>query len=210
MIFSKLIRDIGNIAYNYRQSDDDNLSDRQIAFWINSYRSKLAQQELSKGNKLSEAFTQTVEKVEIEKYKSNLGECLYRSVLPIPQPIFSKLKDQLSYVGPEDGSQNFDKLEFHDLQFIKFSKFAKNYPHYGIKDKYLYLYYPPTENIKYISIHGIFEEPEEIEKMKDPFIGFEFEYPIPGYIIPTIKELIMEKELRIGLSTNEDKVNDGA
>lgn len=207
--FNKLIYDISNLATSFRQSDDNPLSDRQIAFWINSYRSKLAQQSLSKGDKLSEAFYQTIDKVEIEQITSNLGDCLYRTKIPIPQPIFSKLKDQLAYVGPEDGSKNYDKLEFHDLQFIGFSKYAKKYPHYGLKDNYIYLYIPSTFNVKYISIRGVFEEPEKVEYLKDPFIGFEFSYPIAGYMIPTIKDMIMEKELRIGLTTKEDIINDG-
>ncbi len=208
MTFQSLIFDVQNLITQFLQPDDNKLSDRQVAFWINHYRSKLIKQALSKGEALSEWFYQTLPILEIEKVTTELGDCLYRSKLPLPQPVFSNLRDMLSYVGPPEGSKNFDELKYQDLQFIEFSKYAKRYPHYCIRDRYLYIYYPPTSNLSKVMVRGVFEEPEKLG-LYSAFTGFDFEYPVPGYMIDTIKKLIIDSELKLGLSVPKDDTNDG-
>ena len=208
MTFKQIIYNIQNLKEGFVQSDDNKLSDRQVAFIINYYRAVLIQQQLSKGKTLSNYFYQTINDVPFEKFCTAIGTNLLRSKDPLPQVVSSNFKDMFSYVGVQDGSKKFDEVAFNDLQTIEASRYAKKYPKYCIKDRYLYLYCPPTVNLEKLMVRGVFETPEKVEKLST-FQGFDFEYPISAYMLSTIYEMMMSKELKFGLSIPKDLENDG-
>jgi hypothetical protein len=206
--FQEVIFNIQNLKSGFLQSDDNKLSDRQVAFIVNYYRAKLCDQQLSKGKTLSNYFYQTIQDVEFEHFKTAIGECILRSKKEIPQVISSDFKDMFTYVGPMDGSKKFDEVNFNDLQTLAYSKYSSKYPKFCIKDRFMYIYLPPTLNLNKLMVRGVFESPEKVDSFT-AFRGFNFEYPISGKMLDTIYKMIIDSEFKLGITIPQDEENDG-
>jgi hypothetical protein len=95
----------------------------------------------------------------------------------------------------------------------QYKKYTKNDNLAFLRDNRLFLYI--LNQFSKITIRGVFEVPTEVMNLVNTHYtategGWSDPYPIPINMLPTLKEMILKKELGIGVSALSDNKNDSA
>lgn len=197
------------IIYNIKDSlgsDAEELTNPHYKFIVDYYRSKLLRQRLNKGQRLAPVFAPPLHKIEIVKTKdtdpgcADLDEVMFKTVKDIPAIIPYSLNSTLLYLGATDGYQAFQETSFQSLEFESFAKYIKKQPKWLLLGNKIYISNPPEEQIEYITIQGVFEDPLAAAALCEEFDlaclrNYDFDYPISGDMIDTIYKLIKDSEL---------------
>ena len=214
---SHLIFDILNVYRGGKQSDDENISERQVGFWIDNTRALLLKRELDKDNYISSDLVQTLGCVPIELVDASECGCvtvgckILRTVDRIPNLIEGATKTYLTRVGPiQIGSAPFSLIPYERAQWEADSRYkvtTKVFLHNG------YIYIIPPDNklnlMKYISISGIFENPEDVANFVDCPGGNacytdESPYPLTAWMVEPLKEIVFKNNLNLAARTPSD------
>jgi len=198
------------IIYNLKDSlgsDAEELTNRQYKFIIDYYRAKLLQQRLEKGKPLAPVFApalHNIKVVEIEEDDpacSNFDCTVYKTEKDIPAIIPYSLSTSLLYLGSTDGHLAFQETSFQALPMELYAKFTGQQAKWFMLGDKIYVVNPPDEQIDYITIQGVFEDPLQAAALCEDFDksclrNFDFEYPISGAMLDTIYKLIRDGELQ--------------
>jgi hypothetical protein len=194
MLLTEIIYNAQELISGMKQSDDNPLTDRQVAFIIQEVRLDVAPKDKSHDNKI------------VTK------ECRYRTTSLLPPPIQTNRKDLITYVGSEDGEFSYSRLSITDLQFLNYRRYASTIPSYIIRNREIELINPKTDNVKHVLVRGVFENPIEVNDLKcerlNTYEGLNFEYPVSSTMLDTIFKMMVEAEFKIGLATENDEIND--
>lgn len=204
------------------ESDDENLSNEQLAFMIGYYRSKLLKQDQEKGRLDKQLYVQNLGHVPIQQAEKNEcceGDCILRTSEKIPKPLETYKGLNITFVGTANG-RPFDQQTHNAIWWNKAAKYTGKEPKWYYQNGYLYLINPPSMMIDNINIQGIFEDPMVAEKFRtcdcpdndgdcaENFESFDFQYPLPMHHVDTIVKLVAETELRLLSSFPTDISND--
>ena len=222
MWLSEIVYNIKNLIGGGINSDDLNLRDSQFAFIIAYYRSKLLKQDQDKGRVNLELYKQNLGKVEVMMADKNeccdTDSCIIRTKLKMPKPAETNRGINITYVGLLNGIP-FQKEYHNAIVWSRGSKYSNNVPRWYYRNGYIYIVNPPTNELKWINIEGIFERPEQAIKFRtcdcpdneeSCFESYDFEYPIPQHHNDTIVKTIADTELKILTGLAKDDVNDGS
>lgn len=208
MLLSEIIYNIKNLRAGGVQSDDDNIADEQIAFIINYYRAKLIKQELDRGKDIKTIYVQNLGKVEVDTFDKNeccaIENCSIRTKLQLPKVTESNGKLNITFVGLLNG-EPFQEYSSTSAYWKQYNKYTKNLPGYYYENGYIYLINLPNVMLSYINVKGVFEDPKQAEEFRtckcnndtNCIEGFDFEYPIPHYMVDTIVKMVADSEFRI-------------
>ncbi len=200
---NKLVFDIKNIHYGGFQSDDAQVSDRQVAYWINQDRATLLSQILSNGKTIPDIYMQHLECIQLECLDT--AECceietcerVLRSTQKIPETIHRNNRNSIFAVSSPDKTIGFSETNFIRQRTNKYSKYTGGKPRWFIKNGYLYL--TNTKVLEYVSLSGIFEDPTEALLFStcegEPCWTWDDEYPITGAIASVITKKILTERL---------------
>lgn len=211
-----IIRDLSRIIRGSIESKDDTLSDIQIEYWINQYRAILIKQDLDKGKYPNPSYIQELNGPnnngiqllpvdETEVVGLPIGKYILKSTIKIPKLLDLNYKSGATYIGTLNGRE----IQLVPQGRIKWQSY-KRYTNLDtlayIKNQYLYI--SNGDILEYIKMRGIFEIPTDVEVINDPLFDINtFEYPIPHNMLPTLKEMILSKELGIITSKLSDNTN---
>jgi hypothetical protein len=196
-------------------SDDDKISDRQIAFHIDAVRATLLRQQFNKGQSLSENNIQHLACVGLESVNTSYDpdfqlDCkVFKTVKQLPKLIEGKNKDLLiSIQASEFGGTAFEFIPYARLPYARNTKFKR--PLAVFYNNYVYLVDAPY--IEQISISGVFEQPNELSNFDDcngqACFSWDTEYPMSSHLIDPCIKLITE-ELTLSLKVMQDRSNTG-
>ena len=168
---------LNQIIYNIRNSkkggilsDDDKVTDRQLAFVIGYYRSLLLKQGLEKGKKPPFTAKQTLSVVEMEQVDKSddcdtpVGCYTVRSTEKLPQPIDYNKGAMITYIGTIDGEESFQFQSQARSRWSRYDRWTSKLRKAYIRDGYLYVVNDLI--IEAVQVQGIFEKPEEAAKYK--------------------------------------------
>jgi hypothetical protein len=216
MLLSKIIYTIQELRSKFSQSDDNPLSDRQVLFILNYYRSFLIRQDMEKGRPLSPFIIQEVT-LDLEKVDKGIGfitgDKILRTKITIPKPIEGHMHDYLTYVGRADFEDRWTQLDLQSLKSVSYTRHAGRFPRWFARENFIYVKFPPTCTIKKVLIRGVFEEPELVAKLAGkilPFTGQEWDYPISNNMLSTIIRMLEESEFKFTFAIPKDNENDGS
>ena len=221
MLLSKIIYTIQELRSKFSQSDDNPLSDRQVLFILNYYRSFLIRQDMEKARPLSPFIIQelTLDLEKVDKVISPMdpafksGDKILRTTIEIPKPIEGYMRDYLTYVGRADFEDRWTQLDLQSLKSVGYTRHAGRFPRWFARENYIYVKFPPTCTVKKILVRGVFEEPEIVAKLNKkiaPFTGMEWDYPISNNMLSTIIKMLEESEFRFTFAIPKDHENDGS
>lgn len=208
---NSIIDDILLIVRNNNISESEDLSRAQIEEWVNHYRAMLIKQSVDKGYDLDQCCFQEIGPLELEKIPINNIDkpeseeyeiCpwyKYKTIKKVPKPICFHF-----------GNGFISVTDLHDQTIQEMSKTRRyfqwkrkytnhEYTYYYMPD---YIYVQGPDALRYIRVTGIFEDPTEAGYDPDD------QYPIPADMIPTLKQLIFDNELKFMLNRQSDDKND--
>jgi hypothetical protein len=211
-----IVMDLLNIVRSANISRSELISPRQIEMWVHQYRAILIKQDLDKGKMPNPDYIQELPGLELEVVDRSLGidllssRFLLRTMLEIPKTIDLNFKSGFMFVGTVDGRE----IEFVPQSRVRWQQYKKytngdNLSY--LKGKHIYLVYP--QPISSITVRGVFEVPTEVGNFTNTHATYTYEdwdspYPIPINMLPTLKEMILKKELGITIQANSDTTND--
>lgn len=221
----ELIDDILLLVRNNNISESEDLSRSQVASWIRAYKNKLHRDRM---DQLKEQAKQTQLYEELEdgiflKIKE-VGPMELEEWDPDPEsknsrPIFTK-RTKLTIDNIFNNSE-YSILSVHDREGenIQYVNHVKR--HYQYFRKYTFgemtAYYKDDGHVyvqgvtdmgqlKYIWVKALFEEPDDTADGTDDETNEE-DVKIPGWMVPTIKEMIIKIELAFMLNRPSDDSN---
>ncbi len=222
--FAEVIYTVKNIPrMGNGDSRSNSYTDRQLAFIINYYRALLIKQYKDKGRSISGNYVQTLGKVEVQKASkheccdidTDIGDCIYRIVNPLPRAVDTNTWNLITYVGTVDGLNSWQRTTFNKVQFDKYAKYTGKRIKWYELNNYIYIVANGIKNLKYINIQGVFEDPLAANDYRDCgcdgedcFKGYEFDYPMNSSDIPTIIKMIGATEYSMSNLLPRDDKND--
>ena len=217
---------ISNVNLN---TDDSNLDERQLHWWIKNKRATLIKQRIDRGTINRSNYTQAIPCLELELVDKSLSDCcvglsvgckVLRSVIPIPKLMSYKNKEDL-IVRPLDVTGIKFNFVSHDAWIHSGNSRYNRKAIYTTLvetggDNYLMVKTNDNSLVnklgKYLYIEGIFEDPEALRTINDcngsSCYSDNDEFPIEQWMVDIIKQEILTKDLNILMQTPEDKEND--
>jgi hypothetical protein len=197
-------------------TDDDKISDRQVAFLVDTARASLLRQQINKGQSLSNNNVQTIKCLPLESVDTGFDpafplDCkVFKTLQTLPKPIEGKNKDLITGIGPTAfGGFGYEFVSYSRVPYMTFTRFKR--PFATLFNGYIYLVDAPyTENI---SVSGIFEQPNQLADYDDceGNICYDWDsvYPMSSHLVdPAIKMVI--EELSLTLKVPVDRTNNGS
>lgn len=202
MTLNQLVDNILLIARNNNIAESEHLSRAQIETWIIGYRAMLIKQDIDKGRDINELYLTTIEPIHLDREETVPGYFTYVGDKELPKlidfnyrPGVINVRDMFGNV-IQIGSRTKAKLQKYRKATCKdYIAWVKNNRIYVDGD---------SNQLEYISVDVIAEDPTELNACFDP----DNEFPIPSAMIPTITQMILERELRFMITMPSDDTND--
>lgn len=195
-------------------TDDDKISDRQVAFIHDNIRANLLRRQYDRGQSLSDTHIQNIQCLEVEEVDTsfdpsfNLDCKVFRTSVQIPRVIEAKEKDLLTKISPSEfGTLNYELIPYARVPYARHTKFKR--PFAVLYNQYIYLIDAPyTEKI---NVSGVFEQPNDLSDFTDcsgsNCFDWDSPYPLSSHLIDDLIKLSIE-ELTIMLKVGQDRTND--
>jgi len=214
-----IVFDILNTARGGKQSDDENISLRQVGFNVDNTRALLIKRDLDKGSNINPDIVQTLGCVPVKLVDSSECDCLevgckiLRTVDKIPKAIDLANKNLITRVGPiQVGSTPFSFISYERAGWESSSRYQRR-PKAFLHNGYIYILSEDddTNLMKYITISGVFEFPEEVANFTDcpggkPCYTDATTYPISSWMIEPLKDMIYKNTIRIAVQSPTDSL----
>lgn len=213
-----IVSDLMLIIRGSQVTQSEPISKRQIESWVHQYRAKLIKQDLDKGKRPNPDYIQTIQALELEEVDESEGTTLstdyktFRTTIQLPKTIDLNFKPGFMYIGTITG-QEIQFVSETRARWQEYSKWTGNDRMAYLKGGYLYV--TNDRELKYLTVRAIFEIPTEVSHLSNTNeiitdATGDTEYPIPINMIPTLKEMILSKELGVEAVAYSDVTNDSA
>lgn len=202
-------------------SDDTELDERQIKFWIHNQRALWIRNEMNKNRTIDADIIQTL-CAELECVDASdcchidLGCPILRIKKKLPKTMEMHNKQAIVRVGPVNKkSQPFSFVEYDRVPYLTSARFTGNSIFAFLHDEYIYIYTkdPRYANLAAITIRGVFEDPTEAAMFKNcddgtPCYSDDEEYPLKAWMIPALKQSILKSNLFIAAQAEVQQSDD--
>ncbi len=202
MSLSNIVDNILQIARNNNITESEHLSRHQIELWIKYYRAMLIKQAIDKGYDVDEAYVSTIEPIHLDVVQTYPGKHVYVGDRELP--VLISFRYRPGVVAVRDMYGNIIQLgSYTKAKLQRYRKATcKDYIAWVRGNK---VYVEGDSNqLEYIEVDVIAEDPTEEKACYNP----DSDYPIPASMIPTITQMILEKELKILVTQPSDVTND--
>lgn len=201
MTLNELVDNVLLIARNNNIAESEHLSRAQIEKWIMSYRAMLIKQDIDKNRDINEMYLTTIEPIHLEREEAVPGYFTYVGDKELPKLIDFNYRPGVVNVRDMFGNL----IQLGSRTKAKLQKYrkatCKDYIAW-VKGNRIYVD-GDSNQLEYISIDVIAEDPTEMNACFDP----DGQFPIPEAMIPTITQLILDRELRFMLNMPSDDTN---
>ncbi len=225
------IYDVKMLAHKNKISDDSRLTDRMIAFWINSQRAMWLQRQQNRSHRNDPQIIQSLGAVPVDIVDASeapdslkTGYSILRTTRKIPKTVFlDDLDDGITSVG------SIDRMKYR-YSYIPYKRafFAGNcrynsdeifaFRQNNQDESYLYLFSGKDnqdfEALEYVSIRGIFEDPRDLADYADLDGVKKYtknsDYPINRSMWEFLKQQIIQTNFQALAEMPTDTTNDAA
>ena len=213
----EMVYDIKNIAYGGVQSDDNRVSDQQVAYWIRQVRAVLINRQLANRNKIATSLVQHLNYVEFTQVDASgvsgltSGYMIMKSTKKIPDTIQRDGKNTIIAVESVDGSTGYTETNYFRRKYNKYNKYTGLEARWYIQEGYMYI----INNllVDKLRVSGIFENPEDATNFKintgETSFSWDDEYPITSVMAEAITSHILQNKMGVIRQMPNDETNDG-
>jgi hypothetical protein len=215
MLLSEIIYTVRTLRAG-RNTDEESLSDAQIAFLVQSWRAKLLRQEASDGKRLVGTVHEQTIKVPLQRLTTNLPfpmkgtQIGYQSKKSIPTLLHTRWGAKPSFVGTNPFLPSAQPSSLQTIRYQQAAPLTGNVDRYILHEQDLYYYSP--DGLESISLTGVFESPFDVEVFLDrvdPFDPYNFQFSLSETHLDTLYRGLADTELRILKASIPDLTNDG-
>ena len=201
MTTNEVIDNIIQIARNNNVGESEKLSRHQVMLWLMYYRAMLVKQDVDKDRDLNPLYVTTIEPIHLDTIEDTGGAIRHVGDQELPKLI--EFNKRPGVVAVRDMYGNLIQLGSRSRSsYQKYAKYAcKDYIAY-VKGNKIYVE-GDSDQLEWISVDVIAEDPTAV-KCFNP----DDEFPAPAAMIPTIVQLILERELRTIVAMPSDETND--
>lgn len=215
MTLNEIAYNILNLVRGGQSHHDEGISLRQIKFNVQYYRAMLIRRDFARNGMTTRHLEQDLGCIELEVVDASkccglpLSCHVMKSKKKIPRTVRFNFTDALTYVGGIDGITDIPVVSSHMVKFLIWDKYTKdNTKAYMIED---YLYLANPHDIGFVNVRGVFEDPERVAEFTcdgNQCYDDTMDYPIPGDMLQTITQGIMQGELGLMSGTINDQMLD--
>jgi len=213
-----IVHDLLYIIRSGKVSQSETISDNQVEAWLHQYRALLIKQDLDKNKVVNPDYVQEIQCAKLivvdkaDDSTISTGRSLLRTELAIPKTIDLNFRSGFTYIGTLDGKE-IDFVPQSRVRWQKEKYYTSKSPLAYLKNRHIYV--DNDHVIEWLCIRGIFEQPQEVANFVNPYtnlpeFGLDSKYPIPINMLPTLKEMILKKELGIMVNAPSDSKNDAS
>ena len=219
MTLNEIVKDILLIARGGRVSQSETITDRQVAFWVHTYRAILFKQSFDKYSEVDRGYIQALNCMELEEVDT--AECptlvttnrtILRTVQEIPKVVATRKGLCFTFIGDIHGKP-FQLSTEENIPYYLTRKYSGKDIYVFIRDRRIYVV--GNKRLEKISIRGVFENPTELASYINNcnmMVGYTHDdpYPIGANVIPILKEMILTKEIKMETGMPSDNDNDAS
>lgn len=223
MTLYELIYDLRTTINAGKLSDDSELENEQVKFWIRTQRAYLIRQEANKGRQLDRSLiqdlgcltTEIVDRAECCEYPINC--IIMRTVDEVPIPIEANNRILVTRVGPIDKlDRGFSIVTPQQAVFSGNGRFNKNEMFAFYKDRRWYIKINEDMLSQFalekINVQQVCEDPEAAGSFRrcdgTPCYTPDDQYPLPMWMSDYMKAQIINSNYKIWFGTPIDSTND--
>lgn len=197
-------------------SDDFEIDNRKIVFWIKNQRAKYLKQEFNRPYRIIDQRTvQSIEALPLEvvnvltipNVTLPISKKVLRSTVEIPNTIEQYYKPTFTRIGSVDiTDRRFTLIDYSKAPYVGNGKLNKEEFFVFLIQKRLYVISNDNnrkwKGLKYINLQGVFEDVEEVEAIRKTLglrstdYTWDEYYPVGDWMIPFLKEEIKKTDLR--------------
>ena len=210
---SEIVYNIKNLSGRGEHTDDQKLGDRQLEFIVDHFRAEIASQRAN-NNKSIDGFYQELTDLKLVTTKEfkpyNLDVTILKSNTQLPSLVTSHdVGFIIQFVGLRDEFMGFQQSSVHTYNIDLESPYVQSV--YFIVGGYLYIATKVSTFIREILVRGIFSNPRDVVELSSDFnilSGLDWDYPIPGNLIGSLNNMILNNEYKWMHILKPDNIND--
>lgn len=217
-----IVHDLMLVIRGGNISQSEQISKRQVESWVHATRAVLLKRDLDKGKMVNPDYVQSIDHIRLSLVDTagdnvtssgiTTDNNILRSDLTLPNAIDLNFKSGLTYIGTVDGNE-IQLVSETRSKWQQYKKYTSSEPLAFLRNNYLYVMY--DNPMEFVSVRGVFEIPPEVGRFvnpmtNQPYFDTSTKYPIPINMIPTLKQMILEKELGIESQAFSDVTPDAA
>lgn len=205
-------------------TDDDELDERRLAFWIKNQRAMLLRRELNKpyrivdqriSQDLGSIPLQVTNVISIPNITIPISKMVMSTTVLLPNTIEQYTKPSFTRIGSLDKvDRRFTYVDYTKAPYVGNGRLNTEEFFVFLIGRRLYVISNKNnrkwKGLKYINIQGVFEDVEEAENLRhqlgnrsDEFSWDEY-YPIGDWMIPILKEELKKTDLRQFIVPKDD------
>jgi len=170
------------------------------------WRSRLIKDAINKDPGRRKFFLQSLTLPMVRRSAAECGiplNCyLMETVDEVPTPITAN-KLLFEFVGMPDGTGAFTWVERSWLKYRSHDKYSGTLKNFTFLNRRIQVY---TEQLPYVLIEGVFDDPEQVERMRCSSAGIVCDYDNTPFAAPNdIVQLIIQSIMTIDLGIVQDK-----
>ena len=214
------------------RSDDSKIDIRSIYYWINTKRALLIHRELEKSAFINPAFTQFIPCMNLISVDQNVAVCcngiptsctILRSELKLPKTIpFKGNYGIISISSPMILGKDIKLVDPKNFKYVGNGRHNRREVFCTIIDDYIYIRTKADimQNVtgKTVSIRLVAENPLDLSSYglcdstntSTSCFSEDTEYPLPDYLVATIKQMVLQDDLKITMTVPEDNSNNSS
>lgn len=213
----QLTYDILNSIRGGKQSDDENISHRQVGFWVDNTRALLIRRDLEKNRSVNPDLIQTIcaDVITVDGAECGCltaGCTILRTRDKIPNALETYNKNLIMRVGPAVvGATPFSFISYERAQFANNNKYTKGITKAFLHNGYIYIIgtSPTLPFLAHIAIDIVMESPEEAGNYTncsngEPCYTIDSRYPIAAWMVEPLKEMIFNLNIKIAATSPTD------
>ena len=213
-----IVFDLLDVIRQGKQSDDDPIPYRQVAWHVHNVRAKLIREDLAKNRSVSDNIKQSLGCMDVSKVDASLCcstniDCdVYRTDMQIPQPVELLQKDLITRVGSiVIGSKPYVIVPIERIPYIGFTPFSgiNNAVYCSIVNRYIFIFMKKKNKvIKKITCEGVWADPTEVSGYttceSNACYTDDSYYPISQHMIEPLKQIILANNLKLEMQAPAD------
>lgn len=214
--------DLLNIVRGGLQSNSEQISEKQVSFWVDNTRVKLIRQDIDKRHSINPDLVQSLGCVEVELVDGSECGCkvtgcsVVKTKQQIPPTIETYYRNLITRVGPvQSTAVAYSFIPYEQAIWAGNNPYTSKIPKAFLHNGFMYVVGKRIQikYLKYINIQGIFENPEDIASFQtcdgDACYTVNSKYPISASMIEDLKKMILDTNFRIAATAPTDKLGDG-